>query len=35
MEIPLSDEQRQQMGYLYLTQGRKSAEGYVKYIERE
>lgn len=34
-ELPLSDEQRYQMGYLYLTQGIKSAVDYVKHIERE
>ena len=34
-EIPLSDEQRQQMGYLCLTEGVKSAVDYVKHIERE
>lgn len=34
-EIPLSDEQRQQMGYLCLTEGVKSAVDYVKRIERE
>ena len=33
-EIPLSDEQRQQMGYLCLTEGVKSAVDYVKRIER-
>ena len=34
-ELTLSDEQRYQMGYLYLTQGIKSAVDYVKHIERE
>lgn len=34
-ELPLSDEQRYQMGYLYLTQGIKRAVDYVKHIERE
>ena len=34
-EVSLSDEQRYQIGYLYLTQGIKSAVGYVKHIERE
>lgn len=34
-EIPLSAEQRQQMGYLFLTEGVKSAVDYVKHIERE
>ena len=30
-----TSEQRYQMGYLYLTQGIKSAVDYVKHIERE
>lgn len=34
-EISLSDEQRQKMGYLCLTEGVKSAVDYVKHIERE
>ena len=34
-EIPLSDEQRYQVGYLCLTQDIKSAVDYVKHIERE
>jgi hypothetical protein len=34
-EVPMSDERRRQMGYLYLTQGIKSAVDYVKHIERE
>lgn len=34
-EIPLSNEQRQKMGYLCLTEGVKSAVDYVKHIERE
>lgn len=33
-EISLSDEQRQKMGYLCLTEGVKSAVDYVKHIER-
>lgn len=34
VEIPLSDSQRQQMGYLCVTQGGKAAVDYVKRIER-
>src|SRR5699024_12087305 len=34
-QIPLSDEQRQKMGYLCLTQGGKAGMAYVKRIERE
>lgn len=34
-EIPLTSEQRQQLGVLYVTQGVKSAVDYVKHIERE
>lgn len=35
IQISLSDEQRQSMGYLVLTQGIKAAVDYVKRIERE
>lgn len=34
-QILLSDEQRQKMGYLCLTQGGKAGIAYVKHIERE
>ena len=34
-QIPLSDEQRQKMGYLCLTQGGKAGMAYVKRIEWE
>ena len=34
VEIPLSDSQRQQMGYLCVTQSGKAAIDYVKRIER-
>ncbi len=34
-QIPLSDEQRQKMGSLYLTQSGKAGMAYVKRIERE
>lgn len=34
-EIPLSDEQRSNLGYLYLTQGVEAAIAYIKRIERE
>lgn len=34
-KVPLSDAQRQEVGYLYVTQGMKTAVDYVKQIERE
>lgn len=34
-EIPLSDKQRSDVGYLYLTRGFKAAVDYVKRVERE
>ncbi|MBP1736762.1 MAG: hypothetical protein H6Q60_643 [Oscillospiraceae bacterium] len=34
-EIPLSDDQRSTLGYLYLTQGGEYAIAYIKRVERE
>ena len=33
-EIPLTDEERREVGYRYLTEGFRSAVGHVKHIER-
>lgn len=34
-EIPLSEEQRRELGTIYLTKGRGAAFGYLKRVERE